>query len=121
MVPCLLGDRAGRLIPSTHETDAKAADGWLEYRATVPAVAMPLCAAVRVDSMIKVYDASNITEAHIVRGMLEANGITAHVGGYYLQGGIGDLAVQGFVSVMVDSEYALSARALIDDYEKGGS
>lgn len=70
--------------------------------------------------MIKVYDASNITEAHIVRGMLEANGIVAHVGGYYLQGGVGELAVQGFVSVLVAGEHAQSARALIESYEKGG-
>lgn len=69
--------------------------------------------------MIKVYDASNITEAHIVRGMLEANGITAHVGGYYLQGAVGELAVQGFASVLVSGEQAESARELIDNYENG--
>jgi len=69
--------------------------------------------------MIKVYDAGNITEAHIVRGMLEANGINAHVGGYYLQGAVGELAVQGFASVLVADEDAASARALIERYEKG--
>jgi len=106
-----------------HETNADAKDSRVESCATTWASpeAIPPPDQMRVDGMIKVYDASNITEAHIVRGMLEANGITAHVGGYYLQGGIGDLAVQGFASVLVDSEYALSARALIDDYEKGGS
>lgn len=69
--------------------------------------------------MIKVYDASNITEAHIVRGMLQANGIDAHVGGYYLQGAVGELAVQGFASVLVADEDTASARALIERYEKG--
>lgn len=69
--------------------------------------------------MIKVYDASNITEAHIVRGMLQANGIDAHVGGYYLQGAVGELAVQGFASVLVADEDMASARALIERYEKG--
>jgi len=68
--------------------------------------------------MIKVYDASNITEAHIVRGMLEANGIDAYVGGYYLQGAVGELAVQGFASVLVAGEDAASARVLIERYEK---
>jgi Putative prokaryotic signal transducing protein len=67
--------------------------------------------------MIKVYDANNITEAHIVRGMLEANGIDAYVGGYYLQGGVGELAVQGFASVLVPGERAVEARELIDSYE----
>ena len=52
--------------------------------------------------MIKVYRAANITEAHIVKGMLEANGIDAYVDGYYLQGGIGELAPMDFVSVSVD-------------------
>jgi hypothetical protein len=68
--------------------------------------------------MIKVYDASNITEAHIVRGMLEASGIAAHVGGYYLQGGIGELPAQGFASVLVSSEQAAAARALIERYQQ---
>lgn len=70
--------------------------------------------------MIKIYDASNITEAHIVRGMLEAHGINAHVGGYYLQGAIGELAVEGFASVLVDADAATEARALIERYERAG-
>jgi len=39
-----------------------------------------------------IYKAGDITEAHIVKGLLESNGIPAHVGGFYLQGAIGDLA-----------------------------
>ena len=68
--------------------------------------------------MIKVYDASDITEAHIVRGMLEAHGIPAHVGGHYLQGGVGDLAVHGFASVLVEEEHATEARELVIQYQK---
>lgn len=67
--------------------------------------------------MIRVFDAANITEAHIVRGMLEAHGIDAHVGGHYLQGGIGELPVSGFACVLVPAEQALSARELIEAYE----
>jgi hypothetical protein len=70
--------------------------------------------------MIKVYDASDITEAHIVRGMLEAHGIGAYVGGHYLQGGIGELAVQGFASVLVAEEQAAAAREVIRAYESAG-
>lgn len=70
--------------------------------------------------MIKVYDASDITEAHIVRGMLEAHGICAYVGGHYLQGGIGELAVQGFASVLVAEEHATLAREVIRTYESAG-
>lgn len=69
--------------------------------------------------MITVYEASDITEAHIVRGMLQAHGIDAHVGGYYLQGGIGELPVQGFASVMVARSEVVTARMLIESYENG--
>lgn len=74
----------------------------------------------RVKVLIKVFDAGNITEAHIVRGMLQAHAIDAYVGGYYLQGGIGELAVEGFASVLVPEEQAASARTLIDAYERAG-
>jgi len=69
--------------------------------------------------VVKVYDASDITEAHIVRGMLEAHGIEAHVGGHYLQGGIGELVVQGFATVYVEDSEVVAARALIEAYELG--
>jgi hypothetical protein len=74
----------------------------------------------RVKTLIKVFDAGNITEAHIVRGMLRAHGIDAYVGGHYLQGGIGELAVEGFASVLVPEEQAASARTLITEYESAG-
>ena len=69
--------------------------------------------------MIKIYAASDITEAHIVCGMLQAHGIEAHVSGHYLQGGIGELAAQGFAGVLVAEAQAESARALIESYERG--
>lgn len=67
--------------------------------------------------MVKVYRAANITEAHIVKGMLEANGIDAYVDGFYLQGGIGELATMDFASVSVDEENEQKARDIIGDYE----
>jgi len=70
--------------------------------------------------MIKIYDAANLSEAHIVRGMLEANGIEACVGGHYLQGGIGELAPQGFVSVHVMDGQVELARDLVREYERNG-
>ena len=68
--------------------------------------------------MIKVYNAKDITEAHIVKGMLVANGINAYVNGHYLQGGIGELAAMDFASVHVDESDVPAARVLIDDYER---
>jgi hypothetical protein len=69
--------------------------------------------------VIKVYDASDITEAHIVRGMLAAHGIVAHVGGHYLQGGVGELVAQGFAAVYVEDSEVNAARDLINAYELG--
>ena len=68
-----------------------------------------------------VYRASDIIEANIVAGMLHAHGIDAHVGGYYLQGGIGELAAQDFVNVHVEDEDVETARSLIADYERASA
>ncbi len=64
-----------------------------------------------------IYKASDINEANIVSGMLRANGIEAHVGGYYLQGGIGDLAATDFANIHVADEDVELARTLIAEYE----
>ena len=65
-----------------------------------------------------VYRASNIIEANIVAGMLRAQGIETHVGGFYLQGGIGELAAQDFANVHVADEDVELARKLIAEYEQ---
>jgi len=67
--------------------------------------------------MIKVYSASNITEAQIVKGLLEANNINAFVNGFYLQGGIGELAASDFASVSVENKDVDSALDIIKVYE----
>jgi hypothetical protein len=64
-----------------------------------------------------VYRANDIIEAHIVAGMLRANGIEPHVGGHYLQGAVGDLAMDGFANVLVDEGDYESAISIVRDYE----
>ncbi|MCG6938541.1 MAG: DUF2007 domain-containing protein [Gammaproteobacteria bacterium] len=64
-----------------------------------------------------IYKASDINEANIVSGMLRANGIEAHVGGFYLQGGVGDLAAMDFATIHVPDEDVELARSLIAEYE----
>lgn len=64
-----------------------------------------------------IYRASDITEAHIVSGMLQAHGLESHVGGHYLQGAVGDMAVQDFAVVHVADEHVTEARRLIAEYE----
>ncbi len=66
-----------------------------------------------------VFKAGNITEAQIVKGLLESNGIDAYAGGYYLQGGVGEIASMDFANVQVAEEDMLKARAIIDEYENG--
>ena len=67
--------------------------------------------------MVKIYNARDIIEAHIIRGMLEAHGIEAHVNGFYLQGGIGDLAAHDYASVSVNNNDVDQARKLVKEYD----
>ncbi len=64
-----------------------------------------------------VHQASSITEAHIVAGLLRTEGIAAHVGGYYLQGGVGELAPMDFANVQVADEDASRARDIVAAWE----
>jgi hypothetical protein len=66
-----------------------------------------------------IYRARDIVEAHIVAGLLQSRGLTAHVGGHYLQGGIGELAALDSATVSVEDGDEASARALIAEYESG--
>ena len=65
-----------------------------------------------------IYKAGDIIEAHIIAGLLEANNIDTHVGGYYLQGGVGDLATMDFVTIHVADENVDSATKIITEYEE---
>ncbi|GMR16644.1 MAG: hypothetical protein BMS9Abin31_1001 [Gammaproteobacteria bacterium] len=69
--------------------------------------------------MVKVFTAKNSVEANIVKGMLEANDIPAHVEGEYLQGGVGELAAIDFVFVSVDDINESKALTLVNEYETG--
>ncbi len=67
-----------------------------------------------------VYTASDIVEAHLVAGMLQAAGIEAYVGGHYLQGAIGELSPFGFANVFVEDARLEDAAVIIKDYESDG-
>lgn len=67
--------------------------------------------------MVIVYNAKDIIEAQLVAGLLESKGIETHVGGTYLQGGIGELAAMDFATVSVDEKDVASSRSIIDEYE----
>lgn len=63
------------------------------------------------------YNARDLTEAHIIAGLLNSHGIDSHVGGHYLQGALGEIGAAGFTNVHVDDENYLEARRLIAEYE----
>jgi hypothetical protein len=67
-----------------------------------------------------VFRGSDTSEAHIIAGLLRANGIEAHVGGHHLQGGMGELAAIDFAHVHVSDEQAEQARMLIIQYDNAG-
>jgi formyltetrahydrofolate synthetase len=69
--------------------------------------------------MINVYSANSSIEAHLVKNLLAQHGIEAHVSGYYLQGGIGELPVFDLIQVRVAENDEFAARNVIRDYEAG--
>lgn len=50
--------------------------------------------------------------------MLDASGIDSHVGGHYLQGGVGELGAMNFATVSVPEEDAVRGLELIREYEQ---
>lgn len=64
------------------------------------------------------YQAKDIMEAEIIKGMLLANGIEAYSSGFYLQGAIGDLASTDFSRVHVHDDDYIRARELVREYEE---
>lgn len=66
--------------------------------------------------MQQVYQAQDIIEAGIVKGMLEHHGIDCHVAGFYLQGGIGEIPVSGNNAVWVQDSDLEKARTVIEQY-----
>ena len=67
--------------------------------------------------MQRIYDANDLIEAHIIKGLLEQQYIDVYVGGFYLQGGIGELPVSGNVSIWVANEQAEQAAEIIKEYD----
>lgn len=64
-----------------------------------------------------VYRAANLADAHLLRQLMEAEGIPAFVQGEYLQGAVGELPANTEVLVRVPDEHVDAARAIVDDWE----
>lgn len=69
--------------------------------------------------MIIAYRAANIADAHLVRQMLEAEGIAAFIQGEYLQGAVGELPANTEILVRVSDDRYDDARAVVAEWESG--
>lgn len=61
-----------------------------------------------------VYEAENLIDANLVRGVLEQAGIPVWVRGEYLTGAMGELPVSGLVAVCVPKAAWPDARRLVE-------
>src|SRR5258706_8543974 len=71
--------------------------------------------------MQRVFVARNVTEAHLVCGLLQASGVKAQVRGHYLAGGYGELPIttDTLPSVWIDDDGQRSdALDIIGEYER---
>jgi hypothetical protein len=69
--------------------------------------------------MQTIYRTNNITDAYLVKGLLEQDGITGHIFGEYLTGGVGELSAGDFIYLRVAPDFVEAALALISDFESG--
>lgn len=69
--------------------------------------------------MQRIYDASDIIEASIIKGLLEQCGFEVYVSGFYLHGGIGEIPVSGNTGIWVADDQVAAAGELVRQYENG--
>jgi hypothetical protein len=66
--------------------------------------------------MQRIYEARDLLEAEMLRGMLVGEGIEAYLTGRHLIGAVGELPAVGLLGLMVADDQAERARQLIDEY-----
>lgn len=64
--------------------------------------------------MQKIYDADNIIDAYLVKGLLEQQSIRCFVNGEYLQGAMGELPVSGLVTIWVCEDEVDNAQDVLN-------
>lgn len=63
------------------------------------------------------YEASNAIEAHLLKDLLDQEGVPAVIHGEFLQGAMGELPAAGLIRLMVADEHYAAGRALIERWE----
>lgn len=66
--------------------------------------------------MQRIYEPADLIEAELLGGMLASEGISSHLGGRHLLGGIGELPMLGLLHLWVEDDHAQRARELIAAY-----
>jgi len=66
-----------------------------------------------------VYEAENILDANLAKGLLAQAHIPAIIKGEYLQGGLGDLPACGLVMVLVEDEDEAMAEGILQSWQNG--
>ena len=69
--------------------------------------------------MQTIYRTNNITDAYLIKGLLEQQGIPGHITGEYLAGGVGELSARDFIYVRVPARHLEAALQLIEDFDSG--
>ncbi len=66
--------------------------------------------------MVKLFSADDTIEAHLLRHMLEQQGMQAFITGEHLESAIGELPAAGLVDVWVLEEHLEDAQDVLDDF-----
>jgi len=69
--------------------------------------------------MLVIYSAVDITEAGLIRGLLESNGIKVQMSGDYLTGGIGELPAWDYIYLKINEPDLEKAEHLLQEYHAG--
>jgi hypothetical protein len=113
----MTAESAGR---RDHDGERAATGAWVSGIAIPIALRYPERHSRRGEArMIIVYRAANTADAHLIRQMLEAEGLPAFIQGEYLQGAVGELPANTEILVRVSDEHFDAARAVVADWESG--
>lgn len=68
--------------------------------------------------MQMIHHAANLTDAYLLRQLLEDAGIPVHLNGEYLQGALGEVPANTPILLMVPDEHVQTARVIVLDWER---
>ncbi len=68
--------------------------------------------------MQRIHEPVDLIEAQMLISMLESEGVTVHLQGADLIGGMGELPALGLLGLMVEDQHASYARELIISYQQ---